>query len=125
MRWYYPFLPRVPDRLNAWKKQPQRVDLDTSAGHQVSFPGLRMYPMSFPMRHYLFLSAEHAIRKYVLRRYNTAELSDGWHRARAALAAEDIVLQGQRELRHYEGDHSLDDSAPLTHHPLFSGKPSR
>jgi hypothetical protein len=41
-------------RLNAWKRQAGRVELAWSAGHQVPFPGLRMYPESFPMR--LFLS---------------------------------------------------------------------
>ena len=47
-----------PDRLNAWKRQAQPVDLAPSGGHRVDFPGLRMYPESFRMRHYLFLSAD-------------------------------------------------------------------
>lgn len=33
MRWYYPFLPSFPNRLNAWKKQERRVDLAWSGGH--------------------------------------------------------------------------------------------
>ena len=72
MRWYYPFLPRSPHRLNAWKRQPARVDLAWSAGHQVRFPGLTMYPRPFPMRHYMYLSVAHAIRKYVPLRVRSA-----------------------------------------------------
>ena len=32
------------------------------------------------MRHYLFLSVEHAIRKYVERGYAADEVEAGWHR---------------------------------------------
>jgi glycosyltransferase involved in cell wall biosynthesis len=121
MRWYYPYLPAFPDRLNAWQRQPRPVDLATSGGHRVDFPGLRMYPESFPMRHYLFLSVDHAIRKYVDRTYDPAELEHGWHRKRAALRAEDVTLSPEAELRHYTSDAELDTSDPWTEHPLFAG----
>ena len=120
MRWYYPFSPRRPNQLNAWKRQSGRVDLASSAGHEVAFPGLRPYPEAFPMRHYLFLSVEHAIEKYVERRYDPGELEAGWHRARAALRAEDITLLPQVELRRYESDALLDASEPRTKHPVFA-----
>jgi glycosyltransferase involved in cell wall biosynthesis len=120
MRRYYPFLPSFPHRLNAWKKQPQKVDLASSGGHLVHFPGVRMYPESFPMRHYLFLSVPHAVRKHVDKSYSPAELALGWHRARAGLRAEQIVLQSENELRRYTGDHELDPSNPLKKHPLFT-----
>ena len=120
MRWYYPFSPRRPNQLNAWKRQPQRVDLASGAGHRVDFPGVKPFPEPFPMRHYLFLSVEHAIRKYVERRYDPEELEAGWHRARAALRAEDITLLQQAELREYRSDAQLDASEPRTRHPVFS-----
>lgn len=122
MRWYYPFLPSFPHQLKAWKKQPEPVELAWSGGHLVRFPGLRMCPTSFPMRHYLFLSEAHAVRKYVRREYDLEELSRGWHRARSLLRTEDIILQGQTELRRYCSDDLLDPSAPLQQHPLFSGR---
>jgi hypothetical protein len=121
MRRYYPFLPTFPNRLNAWKRQEQPVDLRTSGGHRVEFPGLRMYPQSFPMRHYLFLSVEHAVRKYVERVYDPAEIEEGWHRRRAALRAEDITLPSEDELRPYVSDDLLDPTDPWTQHPLFAG----
>jgi glycosyltransferase involved in cell wall biosynthesis len=121
MRAYYPFLPGTePNRLNAWKRQPQRVELAWSGGHQVKFTGLNMYPTFFPMRHYLCLSASHAVRKYVERSYDPAEVAAGWHRVRAALRAENIKLPSQHELRHYESDDRLDASNPRRRHYLFT-----
>ena len=120
MRWYYAFVPPCfPNRLNAWKKQPARVELAWSGGHQVRFPGLRMYALSFPMRHYLYLSVPHAVRKYVDRTYDPTEIERGWHRARAGLRRETVVLPRQSELRTYRDDVALDASNPRTRHALF------
>jgi hypothetical protein len=100
------------------------VELAWSGGHQVRFPGLRMVPTSFPMRHYLFLSPAHAVRKYVQQTYDPAELALGWHRARSRLRAEDVVLQDEAELRLYTSDDRLDASSPLRRHPLRPGPPT-
>lgn len=119
MRWYYPFLPGAgPNRLNAWKRQPGRVDLAWSGGHEVRFAGIRACPEWFPMRHYMYLSVDHALRKYVQRTYDAGELDHGWHRARAALRADQIVLPSDRELR-VVSDAGLDGSNPRTRHYLF------
>lgn len=120
MRWYYPYLPRFPDRLNAWKRQERPVELAPSGGHRVEFAGLRMYPESFPMRHYLYLSVPHAIRKYVDRTFDPLEVEAGLHRARAALRADDVELVPESELRTYVSDEELDASEPWAHHPLFA-----
>lgn len=119
MRFYYPTLPVFPHRLNAWKRQPEPVDLTASAGHVVSFDGLRMHPGSFPMRHYLFLSHAHAVEKYVSKVYDPKEVECGHHRARASLSAEEITLPSRNDLREYRGDDHLDASEPLTRHPSF------
>lgn len=120
MRWYYPCQQSYPHQLKAWKKPAGPVDLVSSGGHKVSFPGLKMSPTNFRMRHYLFLSVAHAIRKYVERPYDPEEVARGWHRARARLRADDILLQDEGSLRTYESDDRLDDTNPLTAHPLFS-----
>jgi glycosyl transferase family 2 len=122
MRWYYPFLAASPSQLKGWKKQPAPVELAWSGGHVVRFPGLRMSPTPFPMRHYLFLSKAHAVRKYVQKTYDAEELASGWHVARSRLRAEDIILQDEAELRRYMSDDSLDPSDPLPRHPLFAGQ---
>jgi glycosyltransferase involved in cell wall biosynthesis len=119
MRRYYPFQPRHPDQVRAWKRQETPVDLVATGGHRAEFAGLRLYPESFPMRHYLFLSRQHAIRKYCSRRYDPAEVAAGWHRARAELRPEDVTLLSQSELRLYTSDTELDASNPWTRHPLF------
>jgi hypothetical protein len=117
MRWYYPFLPDFPHQLKAWKHQPDPVDLVSTAGHRVDFPGLRMYPRSFPMRHYPFLSIEHAIRKYVQRPYSEAAVAQGWHGRRATVKPHEITLLSERDLRRYESDETLDPSSPRSEHP--------
>lgn len=116
MRWYYPFLRRFPQRLNAWKRQSGKVELARTAGHRVQFPGLRMYPESFKMRHYIFLSMPHALQKYLSRKHPPEALQRGWHRMRAGLTAEKIRLPSQKEMRHYTSDDELDPSDPLTEH---------
>ena len=116
MRHYYPFLPSYPHRLNAWKRQRRAVDLAWSAGHLVRFGGLRMYPESFPMRHYLYLSVPHAIRKYVNQVYDPAELKIGWMGWRATLKPEQIRLPSQAELKPYISDDELDPSNPRAEH---------
>jgi glycosyltransferase involved in cell wall biosynthesis len=101
MRWYYPQEEFYPHALRAWKRQDKPVELSWSGGHQVRFPGVRMYPAAFRYRHYLFLSVEHAIRKYLHKRYDPAEIADGWHGWRIHLRPETIPLPSQAELRCY------------------------
>ncbi len=120
MRWYYPFTPVFPHRLNAWKRQPDRVDLASAGGHLVRFPALRMYPESFVMRHYLLLSEAHAIRKFVQQTYVPEEVQKGWFGKRATLRREMIKLPKQAELRSFLSDDKLDASNPRKHHFLFS-----
>jgi Glycosyl transferase family 2 len=114
LRTYYPFAPRSPHQLNAWKANPE-AELG-SGGHRVKFPGLQMYPRSFPMKHYLFLSVPHAIEKYVQRRYDPKEVEGGWHGWRASIAAADIRLPSEAELRVTQSDDDLDPSEPRTKH---------
>lgn len=116
LRTYYPFAPRATHQLKAWKAAD--VELASSGGHLAAFPGLRLWPERFPMRHYLFLSVPHAIEKYVERRYDPAEVESGWHGWRAHLSADEIALPSTAELRVSSADDDLDASAPRTRHYL-------
>jgi glycosyltransferase involved in cell wall biosynthesis len=118
MLWYYPFSPTFPHQLKAWKRQPGRVEFAWSGGHLVRFPGLNMAPESFPMRHYQFLSVDHAIQKYVNMRFDSTEVAAGWHGWRAKLRPEMIRLPSQAELRTYRSDDQLDPSNPRRQHYL-------
>jgi len=112
MRSYYPVLPSFPNRLNAWKRQQGAVNLTHSGGHRVRFPGLKLAPQSLYSRHYLFLSADYAARKFTHKRYDPDEVARGWHRWRGGRDSDEIELPSQRQLRSYAEDHLLDPSRP-------------
>lgn len=118
MKSYYYFQPFFPVRLIAWKNQHGPIDLTTTGGHQVRFPGLRMYPESFRMRHYPFLSIPHVVRKYVNKQFDQAEVQGGWHDWRPKLKAEMLRLPLQSELETYVSDDLLDSSHPWGGHYL-------
>lgn len=129
---YYPYLPKAHHRQNAWKQprhwkspatylasawrqrtvSPRRAKL-TGGGHRVSFDGLRLWPTDFKMRHYIVLSLEHAVRKYVGIDYAHARNTGNWR----GWANENMFRVPQRsELRSYTTDDELDPSNPRTQH---------
>ena len=115
MRWYYPFEPEPLHRVIAWKRQP-KVDLVRTGGHQARFRGRRISPQTLLLRHYLILSREHMLRKYVHRRYDAGEVRKGWHGWRARLTPGDIDLPFRAELRFTADDSDLDASSPRRQH---------
>jgi hypothetical protein len=122
MQWYYPFQP--PGSLHnvkAWMRQPQRVDLAWAGGHIVRFPGLRLYPEPFILRHYLCLGVQHAIEKYGNRRHVPEDLKHGWHGWREQLQPEQIRLPAIDELRTFRGNDELDGSNPRAKHLIVPG----
>src|SRR5262249_24523655 len=72
---------------------------------------------------YLFLSPEHAARKYVGKVYDPEELRDGWHGWRATLMTDAIPLPSQAELRTANSYDNLDPSSPRTTHCLLWSDP--
>ncbi len=116
MRHYYLYEPRQRRRINAWKKQPDNINLTHAAGHRVEFEGRNVYPESFIMRHYIALSHGHAIAKYCGRVYSEEEFArHNWHGSRVFLAPEDINLPRQDELTALQ-DGSWDRSCPRDRH---------
>jgi glycosyltransferase involved in cell wall biosynthesis len=115
MRWYYPFAPVPRHRVIGWKRQPA-VDLVSSGGHQAAFRGRLISPQRLLLRHYVMLSREHLHRKYVQRRYDSAEVRMGWHGWRARLTSDDLRLPSETELRFTAHDADLDSSSPRRSH---------
>ncbi len=114
---YYPFSPVFPHQLKAWKSvAAPRPELVSTGGHKVDFPDVRIYPASFPTKHYLFLSVPHAIEKYVDRGYDAAEVESGWHGWRARITADDLSLPAEATMRHTRTDADLDHSNPRQRH---------
>jgi len=68
-------------QIKAWKNVGE-VDLATWAGHQAVFPGRRIFPYKFLLKHYPIRSQSHGERK-ILRdraaRWDPHERALGWH----------------------------------------------
>jgi len=120
LRTYYPFRPASPHCVRAYKKQDGPMEIAWSGGHRVRFGGpVKLYPERFRMKHYLFLSAEHAARKYAGRRYLSEEVIDlGWHGWRPRLRSEDIRLPDATQVRAIVTDDDLDEANPWSAHWL-------
>jgi glycosyltransferase involved in cell wall biosynthesis len=119
LRTYYPFRPRSPHCVRALKKQDGPMEIAWSGGHNVRFAHTpALYPTPFRMKHYLFLSVDHAKRKYVTRPYRADLRARGWHGWRARLRPEDIRLPAGGDLRVTASDQDLDPSNPWTTHWL-------
>lgn len=117
MSYYYFFEPRPLHRVNAWKASRQPVDLVKSGGHRVDFPGRQIYPQKFALRHYIFLSVDHARRKYGTRVYSKSEIeARGWHRWRARNMDEVLVLPDPSRMKKLTRSGEWDTSEPLRKH---------
>jgi hypothetical protein len=69
-------------QVKAWKAQDAPVDLVSHAGHDVLFPGKRVFPVPFLLRHYPIRSTEHGRRKVLAERtarFAAEERAGGWH----------------------------------------------
>ena len=68
-------------QVKCWKQPPDvRVDLAGSAGHSVSFPGIRVAPELLVMDHYPLRGREQMARKLAAReRWDAEERARGWH----------------------------------------------
>ena len=120
MRWYYPYLPRVPDVINAWKRQPDGVDLRSSAGHYAAFPAMRVAPRRLSIRHYQWLSVDHAVRKYA--KHVADPERPPWRNWRNHFRPEHVVLPPRDQLLTYVADYFLDASHPRVTHLLQRGR---
>ncbi len=139
MQWYYPFAPRHPHRLNAWKKQKQQwvglkksvkelfhhrrllppsINLTSSGGHLVKFNNLKPYPQDFILKHYIVLSLDHAIQKYVHKTYDPKETDSG-HGWRANAKEYSFLLPSQSQMRKFISNEKLDPSNPLSKHLII------
>jgi hypothetical protein len=69
-------------QIRCWKKTEHRVDLASSGGHDVGFPGRKIFPVRFILRHYPIRSQAHGERKVFEERRNrflVHERAKGWH----------------------------------------------
>jgi len=81
-------------RINAWQQAGQRVDLASTGGHHVLFPGQRIYPYRFFVRHYPLRQPEQARRKVGDRQRRVPRLARmlGWHHTYDSYDPDDAAL---------------------------------
>ncbi len=117
-RTYYFFRPRLFHHVKAWKKQGLDLDLVSSGGHDVQFPERRIYPENLILRHYIFLSEEHCIRKYSQERvYSEREVVErGWHGWRSTFESTRLRIPQASELKVLGKAGQWDRSDPKRHH---------
>jgi hypothetical protein len=106
-RWEEPILhDRV--RLNCWKAQTQPVSLAASGGHEIRFPGRRVFPIRFLLRHYPVRSQVHGERKIFderKKRFSERERAKGWHVQYDDIPDSGHTFIGDAERLHaYDGD---------------------
>lgn len=69
-------------QLRCWKRSTDPVDLASSGGHDSTFPGKRIFPLRFTLKHYPIRSAAHGARKVLqerVPRFDQEERAKGWH----------------------------------------------
>jgi hypothetical protein len=86
VRQAFPFYERGRDwdrvQIRCWKKVEGPVDLASSGGHEACFPGRKVFPIRFLLRHYPIRSQAHGARKVFVERrprFLSAERERGWH----------------------------------------------
>lgn len=123
LRRYYPFKSDQLFRVNAWRGQPDAVDLAGSGGHLVEFPGRRISPEFGIMHHYLFLSEAHALEKYGDRFFAPEEMARGWHGWRQDVRPDSLIhLPPASEMRFLAEGAEPDWSSPRREHYPFLGQ---
>ena len=102
--------PVVYDTLQrkCWKAQKAPVSLAASGGHEAQFPGRRIFPIRFLLRHYPIRSQEHGRRKVFderKKRFVDKERAKGWHVQYDSIADENHSFLGDPgKLQLYDPD---------------------
>jgi glycosyltransferase involved in cell wall biosynthesis len=126
MEHYYFFEPGPLRRVNAWKRIPGVTpNLTDSGGHSVEFPGRKVFPTPFVMRHYIALSRAHVVAKYGSRVYSNAEVVERkWHGPRAAFDPSRVRLPPRTRLKRKDPGRPWDRSDPWLRHEFFGDERS-
>jgi len=88
---YYFFEPHK-NRLNRAWKRAMKFDNTQSGGHILWGENAMVHITNHILRHYIVLSYEHALRKYLHRRFAEEDLKQGWHGNRLNFTEKNLVL---------------------------------
>jgi hypothetical protein len=94
-------------QIRCWKRTDAAVDLVSSAGHEASFAGRRVFPIRFLLRHYPIRGQAHGTRKVFkerVPRFDDVERAKGWHVQYDNFSVEHNFLRRTDELSFYDAD---------------------
>ncbi|MCX6080228.1 MAG: hypothetical protein NTW32_11900 [Chloroflexi bacterium] len=94
---YYFFEPQK-NRLNrAWRRNKFLNNLQ-SGGHQLfSDQEIAIFPVNHILRHYIVLSYQHALNKYLDRTFDPKEIAKGWHSNRLNFNENNLRIPSESE----------------------------
>lgn len=122
-RRYYFHEPAPLRLMRAWRADSGLVQTD--AGHRLSESGRVLHIESLDLRHYPFLSLEHARMKYSRRQFAAGDVERGWHLHRRDVAPEDMDFPAAERLKLWQPGSALDRSQPWTRHYWVDRKSAR
>lgn len=89
-------------QVKAWKRQSVPVDISSTGGHMAQFPGCKVSPEKFILKHYALRTSEQASRKVMverMQRYDPFERKQlGWHVQYNELAKTQYWLKQPKDL---------------------------
>jgi hypothetical protein len=94
-------------QIRCWKKTKEPVDLASSGGHGVQFPGRKVFPVRFILRHYPIRGQAHGERKVFEERQNRFvddERARGWHVQYDGLRSGTSFIREATTLSSYDPD---------------------
>jgi len=94
-------------QVKTWKNTGVRVSLAPSGGHDVSFPGRRVYPYKFLLKHYPIRSQGHGQRKVFcerMGRWSDGERAKGLHTQYDHIGRDHCFLRRPSELSPFSQD---------------------
>jgi Glycosyl transferase family 2 len=92
-------------QVRCWRRGEHAVDLVSSGGHDAMFPGRKVFPVRFLLRHYPLRGQAHGERKVLaerLQRFDPEELAQGWHVQYGAMLAGNGFLRDPASLILYD-----------------------
>ncbi len=93
-------------QIKCWKRTAGAA-LAASGGHDVDFPGRRVFPVRFLLRHYPIRTQAQGTRKIFRERrprFDAQEQARGWHRQYAAAHEGESLLRDPASLTAWDGD---------------------
>ena len=114
IRHYYFHAPAPLRLMRVWRAGHGLAQ--ASGGHHVVGAELHVHGRNLVLRHYPFLSAEHARVKYCQRKFASRDVAQGWHAKRMGILPEDMEFPALERLETWQPGEPLDTSRPWSQH---------